>query len=343
MQYGSLKHQCKMKHIFTLFIVLIGFQLSAQTYSGIERQTVKFDSNRKIAEVCNYHSFPSSVYNTYWYKYNADGRLLSISKLSYQGFGKPWYKEPDTTDADFKFTYKYDSEGRKIEEAYYNNYRQLEIKCTYVYKGDSALTVTKEYGYGVEIDSKTVYKLRKIYKTKVQGTEDSRGLELVEKTYFDKEGKTTSKIKYTYGMAMSQSQALIPHYGDYTAIYLNNVKAFDGKGKLLQERKIIELDLGEGESEYKDTTTVYKETEDGYDIKYEDIYWTRNGNNQFSFNEDEFPRAIDYINCKFNADNNLISTGMWWDQSEYFEDGFDDMIMVTDADLVPGFVEVKQK
>jgi hypothetical protein len=341
MQYYRPKHQYTMKHFFTLLILCLSLQLSAQTYGGIEKQTVKFDSNRKIKEVCNYHSFPSSVYNTYWYQYNTDGRLLSVSKLSYQGFGKPWYKKPDTTDADFKFTYKYDSEGRKIEEAYYNNYRQLEIKCTYVYKGDSALTVTKEYGWGVEIDSRTVYKLHKIYKTKVQGTEDSRGLELVEKTYFDKEGKTTSKIKYTYGKAMSQSQALIPHYGDYTAIYLNNVKAFDNKGKLLQERKIIEVDLGEGETEYKDTTTVFKETEDGYDIKYEDVHWTRNGNNQFAFNEDDFPRALDYINCNFKAENRLVDTGMWWDQTQYYEDGFDDMMMVTDADLVPDFVEVK--
>ncbi|UPT68527.1 MAG: hypothetical protein M0D57_07820 [Sphingobacteriales bacterium JAD_PAG50586_3] len=193
MKYVRLEHQYYMKHIFTLLLFSFCLALHAQTYSGIERQTVLFTPDRKIKEVCNYHSFPSSVYNTYWYQYNADGRLLSVSKLSYQGFGKPWYKKPDTTDADFKFTYKYDSEGRKIEEAYYNNYRQLEIKCTYVYKGDSALTVTKEYGYGVEIDSKTVYKLRKIHKTKVQGTEDSRGLELVEKSTLIRREKLPAK------------------------------------------------------------------------------------------------------------------------------------------------------
>lgn len=329
-----------MKHLFTILLFCIGFNLSAQTYSGIERQTVVFTPDRKIKEVCNYHSFPSSVYNTYWYQYNADGRLTSVSKLSYQGFGKPWYKKPDTTDADFKFTYKYDSEGRKIEEAYYNNYRQLEIKCTYVYVSDSILTVTKEFGWGTEIESKIIFTLQKIRKTKEQGTEDSPGLELTEKTYYDNKGKITSKIKYTYGIAMSQSQALIPHYGDYTAMYLNNIKAFDDKGKLLQERKIIEIDLGEGEIEYKDTTRVYKDTEDGYDIAYEDIYWTGNGNHQFSFNEDDFPRALDYINCNFKADNKLVSTGMWWDQTEYHEDGFDDMMMITTDDLIMGYIEV---
>lgn len=330
-----------MKHIFTLLILCLSLQLSAQTYSGIERQTVKFDSNRKIAEVCNYHSFPNSMYNTYWYQYNADGRLLSVSKLSYQGFGKPWYKKPDTTEYDFRFTYKYDGEGRKIEEAYYNNYRQLEIKCTYLYQGDDMLTVTKEFGWGAELESKIIYKLQKIYKTGIQGIEDSRGLELVEKTYFDKDGKTTSKIKYTYGAAM-QWGALISHYGDYTATYLNSIKAFDGKGKPLQERKIIEIDLGEGETEIKDSTIVYKSKDDGYDIAYEDIYFTGYGNHQYAISEDDFPQALDYFNCKFKADNKLVDTGMWWDQTQYHEDGFDDMMMITDADLVPGFVEVKE-
>jgi hypothetical protein len=33
---------------------------------------------------------------------------------------------------------------------------------------------------------------------------------------------------------------------------------------------------------------------------------------------------------------------MWWDQTQYYEDGFDDMMMITTDDLLPGFVEVKE-
>jgi hypothetical protein len=31
---------------------------------------------------------------------------------------------------------------------------------------------------------------------------------------------------------------------------------------------------------------------------------------------------------------------MWWDQTEYHEDGFDDMMMITTDDLMMGYIEV---
>lgn len=338
MKYVAAKHQYIMKTLFTLLVLTFSLQINAQTYSTLDRQTAKFDTNGKLQQVCNYYSFPSNVYYSYSYEYNTDGRLLSVAQHTYQGFGKPWYKRPDSTDTNFKFTYQYNSDGYIIEERYYNNYRVLTTRCTYDYKGDSALTITKYMGWGKTVESKIVFKLHKIAADKKTAREASQYVELYEKTYYDSLNKVIRKIKYTYGMPRTQTAGINAHYGQYSAIYLNSVSAFNSKGKLLQERKRMRVNVNEYYEDL-DSTVIYVPSDD-YDIKYEDTYYTRNGN-VYGFDEDKNPRVLDYLNCRFDDRNTVISTGMWWDQDEFISENFDDMMEFSVIDLNPNYVEVK--
>lgn len=327
-----------MKYTHTLLLLFVFcFELSAQTFSGIDKQKVKFAADGHITDVVTYHSYPSNVYYYFWSVYDTKGRLISYLSETYQGFGQPWYKTPDTTGYNFRLTYKYDSYNRITEEAYYNNYRQLEIKCSYAYTADSQLTVTKTFYYGPDVDAKTVYKLGYIPAGK-NGRLKSAVPELLEKMYYGPKGELLHKIKYSYGTATpSWAEAGFP-YSNYFTNYLQAVKAYDGKGKLLEERKAVDEDI-EGEIIGHDSIVVHKETDD-YSIRYEDSYFGRYGNN-FRFWNIESPQALDYINCSFNIRNEFISNDAWWDQEQYTDDVFGKVMIISQDKLVPGYEKME--
>ena len=140
-------------------------------------------------------------------------------------------------------------------------------------------------------------------------------------------------------MPRTQTAGINAHYGQYSAIYLNSVKAFNSKGKLLQERKRVRID----EDEYYedlDSTVVYI-PDDNYDINSEDAYEDTNFQ-PLGYDEDSNPRVLDYLNCLFDSNNKLRNTCMWWDQSPYCTENFDDMMKFSVIDLNPNYVEVKE-
>lgn len=332
-----------MKQLFTLlFIAISALGLSAQGFSKLNKQKVALDSNRKVKQLLNYYSFPSSVYYLYNFEYNPDGRLTTVSLHSYQGFGSvPYYKKPDTTEIQFKLTFKYNAKGQKSEETFYDNYRRPVRRCIYEYKGDTAITVTKLFYFNTDVDMKIVYKLHKIKKT-VTGTQNSGMPELYEKVTYGEDGKPNFKVRYSYGPAMAEYEGFNAHYGPYAALYLNSIKAYDGKGKLLQERKRIKVET-DGEIAFKDTTIVHKDTDDGYDVAYEDVYFYQKGNHQYTFDDDNPTTTIDYLNTLFDKENRRVSTGMWWDQTEYEAEDIEERMLFADDDLMGGYEVVEDK
>lgn len=335
-----------MKHYHTLFIAFfIALQLGAQSFADIVKQTVVLDSKGNIVEVNNYHSQPLNLFCIYKYSYNELGYLTKLQMTSGQTWKENAFYPLDTAYRDWAYVYKYDSKGRKIEEKYYDQF-YFEMKCEYAYKGDTAITATKYFMYNATPELKVVYKLHKIPAT-AKGRPASETPQLYEKAYYDSTNKLIRKIKYTYTSEVNYQVSLVPWYGWYAEARLKKMEAFDEKGKLLQERRVVLLPDTEMPEEV-DSVIVHKSLgeDDSYDIKYEDVYYRRGSSGQeypFTFTDpdSEIPdkaSALDYINCRFNLQNVLVETGAWFDYEVHDLEDFDFMQRITKDKLIKGYI-----
>lgn len=331
-----------MKNCLTFFLSLcFTLQLAAQNYSNIVKQTVVFDDKGNIREVSNYHAFDMRMFCIYIYTYNGQGNVIKQECRFGQTFSDNNFFPLDSNSTLYKFTYKYDTNGRKTEETY-STPSFLETRCTYEYKGDTAVTATKYNYFNNLVETKVVYKLHKIRKTKEINTQDSPNVELYEKAYYDSLGKLTLKIKYTYGGFSTAFFEQRVAYGEYFSKYLNSVSAYDGKGKLLQTRKVVSFDEEEAGTEYDSTTVYVKDEEDGYDINYEDVYYGPNGD-AFTFDMEPYTTALHYISCGFDQKNKKVETGIPFFGDVFDVEDFKKMQRITKEKLIKGYIVVSGK